>query len=109
MKLAIPLEHGGARAVPMKSHTAVGDHRSPRRSPGGPGIEPRWAHGAKLAVGTACSRVSRVWHTLDAGCVTEVYYPTIDTPQIHDLQFLFPGGETVFPDELRGAVVMMRK
>ena len=71
------------------------------RAPGGPGIEPRWTHGAKLAVGTAYSTSSRVWYTLDAGCVTEVYYPTIDTPQIRDLQFLFTDGETFFHDERR--------
>ena len=46
-----------------------------RRAPGGPGIEPRWTHGAKVAVGTAYSTSSRVWYTLDAGCVTEVFYP----------------------------------
>jgi glucoamylase len=44
---------------------------------------------------------SRVWYTLDASCVTEVYYPTIDTPQIVDLQFLFTDGETFFHDERR--------
>ena len=71
------------------------------RAPGGPGIEPRWTHGAKLAVGTAYSTSSRVWYTLDAGCVTEIYYPTIDTPQIRDLQFLFTDGETFFHDERR--------
>jgi glucoamylase len=71
------------------------------RAPGGPGIEPRWTHGAKVAVGTAYSTSSRVWYTLDAGCVTEVYYPTIDTPQIRDLQFLFTDGETFFHDERR--------
>jgi hypothetical protein len=67
-----------------------------RRAPGGPGIEPRWTHGAKVAVGNAYSTSSRVWYTLDGGCVTEVYYPTIDTPQIRDLQFLFTDGETFF-------------
>jgi len=51
------------------------NHSFPRRAPGGPGIEPRWTHGAKVAVGTAYSTSSRVWYTLDAGCVTEVYYP----------------------------------
>src|SRR5258707_13539546 len=71
------------------------------RAPGGPGIEPRWTHGAKLAVGTAYSTSSRVWYTLDAGCVTEIYYPTIDTPQIRDLQFLFTDGKTFFHDERR--------
>jgi hypothetical protein len=76
-------------------------HRSPLRTPGGPGIEPRWTHGDKVAVGTAYSTSSRVWYTLDAGCVTEVYYPKIDTPQIRDLQFLFTDGETFFHDERR--------
>ena len=70
-------------------------------APGGPGIEPRWTHGKKIAVGTACSTSSRVWYTLDAGCITEVYYPTIDTPQIRDLQFLFTDAETFFHDERR--------
>src|SRR5215831_18324999 len=70
-------------------------------APGGPGIEPRWTHGAKISVGTAYSTSSHVWYTLDAGCVTEVYYPTIDTPQIRDLQFLFTDGETFFHDERR--------
>jgi hypothetical protein len=72
-----------------------------RRAPGGPGIEPRWTHGAKVAVGSAYSTSSRVWYTLDAGCVAEIYYPTIDTPQIRDLQFLFTDGETFFHDERR--------
>lgn len=72
-----------------RSYVAMKNRTLPRRAPGGPGIEPRSTHGAKLAVGTAYSTSSRVWYTLDAGCVTEVYYPTIDTPQIRDLQFLF--------------------
>ncbi len=70
-------------------------------APGGPGIEPRWTRGAKVAVGTAYSTSSRVWYTLDSGCVTEVYYPTIDTPQIRDLQFLFTDAKTFFHDERR--------
>jgi glucoamylase len=76
-------------------------HSSVYSAPGGPGIEPRWTHGAKVAVGTAYSTSSRVWYTLDAGCVTEVYYPRIDTPQIRDLQFLFTDGESFFHDERR--------
>jgi glucoamylase len=72
-----------------------------RFAPGGPGIEPRWTRGAKLGVGTAYSTSSRVWYTLDFGCVTEVYYPTIDSPQIRDLQFLVTDGESFFHDERR--------
>jgi glucoamylase len=75
-----------------------------RFAPGGPGIEPRWTRGTKLAVGTAYSTSSRVWYTLDHGCVTEVYYPTIDSPQIRDLQFLVTDGETFFHDERRNFI-----
>ena len=76
----------------------------PRFAPDGPGIEPRWTRGTKAAVGTAYSTSSRVWYTLDDGCVTEVYYPTIDSPQIRDLQFLVTDGETFFHDERRNFV-----
>jgi glucoamylase len=72
-----------------------------KSAPGGPGIEPRWTRGSKVAVGTAYSTSSRLWYTLDPGCVTEVYHPTIDTPQIRDFQFLFTDGETFFHDERR--------
>ena len=75
-----------------------------RFAPGGPGIEPRWTRGAKAAVGTAYSTSSRVWYTHDHGCVTEVYYPTIDSPQIRDLQFLVTDGESFFHDERRNFV-----
>ncbi len=63
---------------------------------------PRWTRGAKDAAGTAYSTESKVWYTLAAGCVTEVYYPTIDSPQIRDLQFLATDGETFFHDGRRG-------
>jgi glucoamylase len=36
--------------------------------------------------------------------VTEVYYPTIDSPQIRDLQFLVTDGESFFHDERRNFV-----
>jgi len=70
-------------------------------APGGPGIEPRWTRGAKEAVGTAYSTSSRVWYTVANGVITECYYPTIDSPQIRDLQYLVSDGETFFHDERR--------
>ena len=42
---------------------------------GKPGIEPRWTRGNKDAVGTAYSASSRVWFTLAAGILNEVYFP----------------------------------
>jgi glucoamylase len=50
-------------------------------------------------VGTAYSADSRLWFTLWNGCVTEVYFPTIDRPQIRDLQYLVTDGQTFFHDE----------
>ncbi len=73
-------------------------------APGGPGIEPRWTGGAKDAVGTAYSVSSRIWYTLANGVNTEVYYPTIDTPQIRDMQFMVSDGETFFHDERRNTI-----
>jgi len=70
-------------------------------APGGPGIPPRWTRGAKDAVGTAYAVSSRVWYTMANGVLTEVYYPTIDTPQIRDMQYLVTDGETFFNDERR--------
>ncbi len=68
---------------------------------GAPGIEPRWTRSDKQAVGTAYSASSRIWFTLAAGIISEVYYPTIDRPQIRDLQYLITDGKTFFHDERR--------
>lgn len=68
---------------------------------GKPGIEPRWTQGNKDGAGTAYSADSRVWFTLWNGVVTEVYYPTIDRPQIRDLQYLVTDGESFFHEEKR--------
>ena len=68
---------------------------------GGPGIEPRWTHGNKNGIGTAYSAASKIWFTLFGGAITEVYYPTVDRPQMRDLQFLVTDGESFFHEEKR--------
>jgi glucoamylase len=68
---------------------------------GWPGIEPRWTHGDKDGVGTAYAASSRIWFTLWNGVITEVYYPTVDHPQIRDLQYLVTDGRTFFHEEKR--------
>jgi len=80
---------------------AIATPRILKPAPGGPGIPPRWTRGSKDAVGTAYSTSSRIWYTLANGVVTECYYPTIDSPQIRDLQYLVSDGETFFHDERR--------
>jgi glucoamylase len=68
---------------------------------GAPGIAPRWTRSAKDVVGTAYSSVSRVWFTISKGVLNEIYYPTIDSPQVRDLQFLISDGESFFHEERR--------
>ena len=68
-----------------------------RRAFGQPAIAPRWTRSAKDAVGTAAAASSRVWFTMSRGVLNEVYYPTVDRPQIRDLQYLITDGRTFFP------------
>jgi glucoamylase len=68
---------------------------------GAPGIEPRWTHGNKNGVGTAYAASSRIWFTLFGGIITEVYYPTVDRPQLRDLQYLVTDGKSFFHEEKR--------
>src|SRR5580698_3926935 len=68
---------------------------------GAPGLEPRWTSSAKDAVGTAYSASSRAWYTVSHGILNEVYYPTIDRPQIRDMELLITDGETFFHEEKR--------
>ncbi len=71
---------------------------------GRPGIEPRWTHSAKDVVGTAYFTSSRVWFTVSDGVISEVYFPTLDRPQIRDMQFLVTDGHTFFHDTHRSLV-----
>ena len=75
--------------------------RGDRIAFGAPGIEPRWTQGNKDGVGTAYSGGSRIWFTLFNGVVTEAYYPTVDRPQLRDLQYLVSDGERIFHEEKR--------
>ena len=75
--------------------------RGSKNAFGGPGIAPRWTQGNKDGVGTAYSGDSRVWFTLWNGCMTEVFYPTIDRAQMRDLQYLVSDGSTFFHEEKR--------
>lgn len=68
---------------------------------GRPGMPPRWTSSVKAGVGTAYSTSSRVWFTASDGILNEIYYPTIDRPQVRDLQFLVTDGESFFHEERR--------
>lgn len=68
---------------------------------GHPGIPPRWTHSKKEGMGTAYNTASRIWFTISHGILNEVYFPTVDSPQIRDLEYLITDGETFFHEEKR--------
>ncbi len=75
--------------------------RGDRSAFGSPGFESHWTDADKDGIGTACSNASHVWFTIRRGILTEVYYPTIDRPQLRDLEFLFADGNGLFLEEKR--------
>ncbi|MFN2530936.1 MAG: glycoside hydrolase family 15 protein [Pyrinomonadaceae bacterium] len=64
-------------------------------APGGPGKDAHWAIAAKDGFGTANTLSSKVWFTLANGALTEVYYPTLDTPNVQLLQLIIVDGDSV--------------
>src|ERR1044072_6058226 len=52
------------------------------------GQEARWPTAAKDGFGTSTTLASKVWFTLANGVMTEVFYPTVDSPKVKTLQLL---------------------
>jgi glucoamylase len=63
-------------------------------APGAPGENAIWTPANKSGYGTATTTTSKVWHTLQDGKLTEVYYPDLGTPSVRDLQFIVSDGKT---------------
>ena len=51
-----------------------------------------WATAAKNGFGTSVSLSSKVWFTLANGVMTEVFYPTVDLPNVETLQLYVEAG-----------------
>ena len=76
-------------AGPARPQTAGG------LAPGAPGRDAQWASAGKEAVGTSNTLESKVWFTLRAGALTDVYYPTVDVANVQEMYFVVvgPGGK----------------
>lgn len=87
--LAVGIVAAGLGFVPIPSATAA---PLVPLAPGAPGVAATWTSGDKHGLGTAVSDASKVWYTLGSGTTTEVFYPTVDRPQVQDLQFVVTDG-----------------
>jgi glucoamylase len=65
-----------------------------RPAPGGPGAKATWTEADKDGYGTSTTRTSKIWHTLDDGRLTEVFYPDLGTPSVRTLEFIVSDGKT---------------
>lgn len=54
----------------------------------GRGADAHWPTAAKVGFGTAYDLRSKVWFTLADGMLTEVFYPTLDKPNVQSFQLL---------------------
>jgi glucoamylase len=72
--------------APAAAHAAT--------APGAPGANATWTDADKDGFGTATATGSRVWHTLDDGALTEVFYPDLGTPSVRTLDFVISDGRT---------------
>ncbi|MGI9067861.1 MAG: glycoside hydrolase family 15 protein [Pyrinomonadaceae bacterium] len=68
--------------------TALFGQTTNHLAPGAPGMDSHWPSAAKNGFGTSNTLRSKVWFTLNNGVMTEVYYPTIDVPNVQSLQLI---------------------
>src|SRR3954462_5079565 len=53
-----------------------------------------WTPADKDGYGTSTTTSSKVWHTLDDGRLTEVFYPDLGTPSVRSLELIVSDGRT---------------
>jgi glucoamylase len=63
-------------------------------APDGPGALSHFALARKDCLGTARNTSSKVWYTVAAGVLSDVYFPTVDTTNVETLQFVVTDGAT---------------
>ncbi|MDQ5845260.1 MAG: glycoside hydrolase family 15 protein [Acidobacteriota bacterium] len=67
-------------------------------APGGPGKDAHWRRAAKNGFGTSTTLSSKVWFTLTNGVMSEVFYPTLDVPNVEMLQLVIVQGTEILTE-----------
>jgi glucoamylase len=81
--------------ISLVSSAALAAQTATELAPGGPGQNAHWPSAAKKGFGTANTLASKVWFTLNDGVMTEVFYPTLDVPNVQTLQLVIVQGSKV--------------
>jgi glucoamylase len=85
---------GVRRSVHRRRRARGRERRAERHRPGAPGAKAFWTPADKQGFGTSATAQSKLWHTLQGGELTEVYYPDLGTPALRDLQLIVTDGRT---------------
>ncbi|HET8846054.1 MAG TPA: hypothetical protein VFN35_31620, partial [Ktedonobacteraceae bacterium] len=72
-------------------------------APGGPGATAIWAPSTNSILGTSATTASDVWFSGYNGIISEVYWPTADTPNTTDMQFMVGDSNHSWVDEEKAA------
>src|SRR4051794_1543310 len=70
---------------------AAPDTTARTAAPGAPGHKATWTESNKTGFGTARTRGSNVWFTLQRGRTSEVFYPNLSTPSVRSLELVVTG------------------
>lgn len=81
--------------ISLVSSAALAAQTVTELAPGAPGHDAHWPSAAKKGFGTANTLASKVWFTLNDGVMTEVFYPTLDVPNVQTLQLVVVQGSNV--------------
>src|SRR3954453_16248163 len=73
------------------------------QAPGAPGDMSHFDLARKDCVGTAAGRSSKVWYTVAVGVLSDVYEPTIHTPNVETMQFVVTDGHNFTDLQTRDA------
>jgi glucoamylase len=82
--------------------TSTGEAAERRPAPGGPGDKTVWTEADKTGFGTASTRRSNVWFTLQRGRASEIFYPDLSTPSTRNLELIVTDGRTFTDRESTG-------
>ncbi|MGW2769798.1 glycoside hydrolase family 15 protein [Streptomyces sp. NPDC001275] len=80
----------------LTSQVAPATAAEPSEAPGAPGTAsyPARLPADKTGFGTSYGTAGKTWFTLQGGRLSEVYYPTLDTPNVRELGFVVTDGKT---------------
>jgi glucoamylase len=80
-----------AIAVSTSAASSATASASAGAAPRAPGHKATWTEADKTGFGTARTRGSNVWFTLQQGRTSEVFYPDLSTPSVRSLELVVTG------------------